>query len=873
MAAVPPSRPFVPKRLDLTEHIPESEGEWPGFFAETTSSIFLETNVSMMFSGSSGGYYAPGPDAQLDGTGTYQEVAADEVIDFESDGNVLFFSVNSTQTILSPKYVNLEARLRANPSAEAATRTEMRNALCSGAVHVHDYRVAPADFPLSTCTRRFPHRAIIFSVPLELWKTDAFGALKGRADGTDHFVIVVYYLDSPMDAAGKVNLYYYDSNGGDVSDERLPHIKLTRAMCHRLVHIMEVFAPRPLGYNLINVTGTRALQRGRSCSSWTLNFGAQIKERIMDGDIGPYDKLAPGQLDSCSVAILKTLRDRVKTEASLFAKAVSFNPHVPFPGFRDFVEKRITFDTSPAIRKASLASALRRLFLPEWRDVPSDVSPVAESRRANFAESIDQANEINIDPDVVRLFIINSVVVPDSVVVVTSYEQLATAWIRNVTRFKEHLANLRKGASAWEPFQAGCASLIMWIYLPPVEPSGEPKEPALLVGRPYYHASAKSFAVIPSLLCHTSETDERVLREFNDRFWRAVPPFKEEGSPEPVMWTDFVTDFIWMSWRYSVIDYAVRYAQAEGAGVERALSDPGPEFDQYPSWARPLPSSVPVMGPTSGHIFRDSRALASADDYRLIKAHRRARYRFWGKVLSVASGAEDRYLLANTYGPHFVLNLDTVSCYNYSATQMPFTTEPPAPSHRSILALSWVRAYNGFSFRACVAMASGVLQIYSPSLPEAVMSELNVPHVFGAWQINAPPRRQSLKFPVVISGEAAEFPLSMDIGVIETVINHYKYSAVADVAVSDINEFLKLRDELVAGGFVQGPVHLHQDPYLHFIIRGFSADYRRRLSTAIGRYTSVEPPSKADRERRIYLEPFARIVTLAMVFILRDSKQ
>jgi hypothetical protein len=873
MAAVPPSRPFVPKRLNLSEYIPESEGEWPGFFAETTSSISLETNLSVMFATSGVSFYAPAHDAQLDGSGSYQEVAAEEVIDFESDGNVLFLSVESTQTILAPKFVGLEARVRADPSAEAASRAELRAALCSGALHVHDYRLAPADFPLSTCTRRFPYRAIIFSVPIELWKMDGLGGVKERADGSDHFVIVVYYLDSPMDAAGKVNLYYYDSNGGDVDDERLRHIKLTRMMCHRLVHIMEVFAPKPRGYNLISVTGARALQRGRSCSSWTLNFGAQIKERIMSGDIGPYDKLAPGQLDSCSVAILKTLRDRIKTEASMFAKAVSFNPHVPFPWFRDFVERRITFNSSPEIRKAALANSLRRLFLPEWRDVPVDVTPVAESRRTNFAESIDQANEANIDPDVVRLFIINSMLVPSSVVVVTSYVQLVSAWIRNVTRFKAHLEALRKRTESWDPFGAGCASLIMWIYLPPVEPSGEPKEPALLVGRPYYHAAAKSFVAIPSLLCHTSETDERVLDELNSSFWRAVPPFKEEGSPDPILWTEFATDLIWMSWRYSVIDYAIRYAQAEGAGLERPLSDPGPEFDQYPSWGRPLPPSVPVMGSITDRIFRDSRKLTTADDFRLVKAHRRARYRFWGKVLSVASGSEDRYLLANTLGPRSVLNLDSVSCYTYAASEMPFTTEPPEPSHRSILALAWIRAYNNFSLRACVSVTSTALQTYSPSVPEAVLSELNAPRVFDSWQINAPPRRQSLKFPVVISGESAEFPLSMDLGVIEAVISHYRYSAVADVATSDINEFLKLRDELVAAGFVQGPTHLHQDPYLHFVIKGFSADYRRRLSIAIGRYTAAPPPSKADRERRIYLEPFGRIVTLAMVFIVRDAKQ
>ena len=707
----------------------------------------------------------------------------------------------------------------------------------------------PTDFPIQSRSTPFPYKAIVFFVP----------------NSDTHFSVIAYFVHereskfpdrmhtlqrfgtgaNPPGTHQKATLYVYDSLylPGASQGFNTPKAK-------KIAEILAVHAKlfNDSGSHEVREVFQEQLQRGSSCSSWSVYFAERIREAclaqhyapLLEGDFFP-DRMNP-VLDSrkdlvCAVSLLRMMIERIDNDGEWWG--ITADGGTLRALVASFVNSRVRFRGNVTDRKRSdaLIDALVRFYTHDLPNKDKDTRYKTAFRKG------DPTRTTFHNPDVIRLYILTALTVPNGVVFSTDIDSIRDRWDRAVVRYKALVAGL--GTKNFDDFVGQLPSLIMWLYLPPEDVSNEPlsrKAPVLIVCRPTYSTGfPNNFARLSHIKIYSRNlridgamdaivTD--LLAIFYDKLSNYTSDEQQLGGPDDVSFSP-----TYSTWAYGLIDVARNLARHQGY-LDCVVKD-SPQYGA--SWTRPLVE--PVNGVNTTHVER-------------LRANRKnliGREHLWGKLMQLLTvhylqrqrpdSTNVSTMLFNSRSTTEPVDIDTTSWRYHDVKQRVADRVVDHPS--SLLHKKWAFFYYNLSFSSVVL---GMVRQKTKekgwtdlSLPCAVWLGVGAAAVLETWvsvfnpaKVAPDPQKPSLlPMPVLIQGP----------GVGDEDVQPVCFSVVDIVltmltVTDDFSSFYRQHHEDTATiiqrfhdlyGLTSGLFSSIQDPYARVTMLKFTHTRRERI--------------------------------------------
>lgn len=848
---------------------------------ELGTSKFIDADIAAKITGS---FLSSDGNYQMEGDNFYERIAHDMVLDFASDGNVVVFHSDTLTAALSlrndlnakrkdpPATVRLYGYTRTLPlNRDSETyRNILRTAICSNAYL--DFKVMPHELPLQNLTVPVRFKALVFIVPSQ---TTASG-------NSDHFAAIVYYHSAKRD--GRVSLYFYDSlvnrnikNAIEVA-ELLSEIRFFNDSGKYVLN--KVFPDR------------ESFQEARECSSFSLFFAERTREAALKGYYEPLLMRDYAYRDGtvCAVSLLRQTGELIEAERQWWESNVSRESLLK--GIKDFVERRIEFaDGNRAVRSALLTTAVGSVLL---HDVPV---PGDRSQKWMFSNA-DTEDMVNLNADLVRLYMLTSLVLPDDVMFSTSIAQLKIRWERALEVYRELIKSKRRGDPNVNAakFAASLPRLMIWLYLPDEDASARPvglRAPVLVVARPHFtmgvpQAAARVSYINVYTTVKVKGVDQKQLGAavgrdlLGDIFYANINNYAEDPSnnQEP---DDDARFMAWYStWRYGMIDVLRNLAKNEGY------------FDYYESdetaasWARTFASDIP--GVRAEWLQRERKEYD----------HRRARMHLRGKLLQLLStdayikpaSANKSSLLFNSRDALGKVDLDR-DYWRYSDVRprVPHgaSLEDDDVPFTSLARRSWPFFYYNLTFGAaldcCVQQQLGTPGWRVLSVPCALetgnpptVAVLDSWHNVTTSSANPGP---TVPMPVLICGTrlGSQDAQPCVFGLLD-VVRLFSSKIYGQMwrqffTAHNAGSFVEHRRRHEAFGICGAPFTGDQDPYTRVMVKGFTAELSRKTNEVISS-VKLDSPSINPAEIRTLTKlaenhSASHVISIACAFFISKA--
>lgn len=867
---------------------------------------------------------------QTFGSDLYERVLADAILDFQSDGQVLVVGATAVSGLISadsditgeslerllavkrlkdPRATRLDEYQyvrswfgvkRSIPVRDpSAAEAILRQIVCENGSRITG--LIPSDFPIQSRALPFPYRAIVFLVPstypgYENPPVKHFSAViyythQGDSEELERGAVHAQYSTGRRAADAEARLYVYDSAS---NLNRTPNETVCRVLATRARLFNSTGA-----YRMVQVFGARAAQVDNSCSSWSVYFGERVRqaclavryEPLLMDDFLPPRSAYEGQEartrelnDSvCAVDLLRMMIERIDNGTRWWGETAEPERLRALVG--DFVRRRVRFEggTQDAGRSARLVDALVRFFAHELPTARRQVS-----YKAPFVAG-DGANVEVFNPDMVRLYLLMALVVPNGVVFSTSIDSVAERWNKSVERYKSIVESIRANPNLQlNNLYKHLPRLVMWLYLPPEDAASSSavpnalKLPVLFVCRPTYSSGfTQAFARLSHINIYTANqlsvdiADEISVELLTNVFYAKLENYAER--PEEAQAPDDVSfSPLYNFWSYSVIDVARHLAQHDGYFDYNILGAP----ELAASWSRPVRESIP--GVSTQHI-----ELARG---RIM--HRMAREHFRGKLLQLLvaellpeDSANKTTLLFNTRSTLGTVDIDSTSWRNHEVRPRVSVPARIAASEVSLLRPCWAFFYYNLSFSAVVIAAMN--QTDNAAVPCAVWLEAATATVLDSWtSVIKRPRELApnpaqpalLKVPVLIHGPrvGAESTQPVCFSVFDILWLLKRGPEFAAFFAAHNRPSYQINREFHEAYRVGSTlITASQDPYARVVLLGYNDDRRRRIAAFIdGIRLRDQAFDEADVPALIAdynYEEFARVAYIAAVFIIAKT--
>ena len=855
------------------------------------------------------------------GSDTFQKTAADTILDFFSDGMVLcVHAVTITGLLELSDAVNgrsFSKILQARQLAVSAGRLKearleesdyirtirgmnhkipindpekkanvLRQVLCENTFR--DTGLVPSDFPIKSRSNPFPYKTIVFFIP----------------NNQRHFSVIIYYAhgdesDDPdraetwarfvngkkLGGDGEANLYIYDSASGLNNSQAMIIAKM-------LAEDMRLFNDSGK-FNFIDVFNGGALQTEASCSSWSVYFAERAKEACLARRYSPLlrSDFAVSQSiqdSACAVSVLRMMIERIDTDSRWWGDTSTSNPGKLRQVIESFVSRRVRFrgGTFDQARAAELINALVRMYT---HDLPS--GKTVTNYKFKFITG-DEENTTLLNPDIIRLYLLMALTVPNGVIFSTDLDSIAERWTRTRERYEALIKDL--GTNTWETFSAQLPSLIMWLYLPPEDVRGQPnsrKAPVLIVCRPTYSAGyPNAFARLSHINIYTTnaktaDITNEIGGDILGMFYSKLENYTSDPEqPEVADDVSFVPTY--SCWTYGVIDIARNLARHESYFDCSIRTAP-----QYAaSWTRPF---LETINGVSTKAFTSQRNRMK---------HILARENLWGRVMQLLTVDYLQVVMNRPHSPNVAsmlfnsvsttdpVDIDSTSWRYNQVKQRVFEQVKFKASLPSELRKTWAFFYYNLSFSSIVLGAIrqkiGTPKWDNISMPCAVWLGTGAAAVLETWisiidpAVVAPdPAHPTLLLmPVLIQGASVGsnnaqpvcFSVFDIVLIMELMPDFRMFYTENNQATYVVNQRFYDRYGITSGIFSST-----QDPYARVTMRDFTFTRRERIVAFIGSLKSSG--TDIDTERIFTTiadynqESFERVAFMCAAFIISKT--
>jgi hypothetical protein len=848
---------------------------------------------------------------QIEGDSTYQRIAHDMVLDFQSDGGVLVFHSDGLTAVLS-----LRDSLLAPKATPADTltifgytrnlpvtntqifRNILRTAVCRNGYY--DFKLLPTDLPIESRAVPCPYRALAFMLP----------SATSNVRSSDHFAALIYYAhdhDSrpPVIAregkniAGRfsghrasrdapVRLYFYDSLAGiNLSNARLVAKLLSDIRFFNDSGSYEI-VPVFLGPG-----GHETFQEVRECSSFSLFFAERAREAALKGSFRAL--LASDYLlrdnSACAVSLLRQTRERITSESKWW-EATAVSSQALYESVERFVVKRVTFSDGNSLqRSASLIEALTAMLA---HTVVSGTPN--KSQKILFADA-DPEDKLNIHPDIIRLYLLSSLVLPNNVLFSTSITQLSARWEESVSTYRMVVEHLRNGNANARETALLLPRLVIWLSLPEEDASHQPlglRSPTLVVCRPHYTMARPQAA---ARLCHISvytKTQSGVTPEqhcsavnndlLSGLFYEHMKNYAEDPSQayEP----DNARFVSWYSsWRYGAIDILRNIAKHDAYFDYYESDETG---ENVATWARTFTTEIRGVRPEA--IQAERKKI----DHRNARMHLRGKLH---QLLSLEELHEDSAnrttALFNSRGVSKRIDLDA-DWWRYSDVK-PRVTGEPAPveaATTSLLRTQWSFCYYNLTFAAavdgCINQQLGTNGWGVTSVPCALeVQGTSVIAALETWAVVTEPEwivdpRPTVPMPVLLCGARVGLESTQPcyFGLLDIVRLFYSprwapewrnFFVAHNQASFTLYPLLRQRF-----GIFGGPITGTQDPYARVLLDGFDDGMASRIDSVVSTLKrdvrSIDVQNYRDATKTVENEAVDHVILIAAAFIVSKAR-
>lgn len=663
---------------------------------------------------------------QSDGDNYYQRILHDGVLDFASDGNVLIVDSDTLTSCLAtrdnirsvPKpddtgnYVSLFGYRTSIPVTDRKTyRNILRATLCRNVYY--EYRLLPSDIPIEDRALPLQYRCIAFMVP----------SASSNRSRSDHFATMVYYVHGRDSTA----VQEYHNNYRSIGERFTGHTKRSdsTAVLYYYDSLYALNLPNAtkvadlledMGFfsetgrvNIINVFGNEAFQEDRSCSSFSLYFAERARQEILRRNYAPLVRSDfPQRNDSiCAVSLLTQTQERITSEAVWWLTTAQDS--VLEQNAAQFIDARVG-GLDPQRRTRLIAA-----FVDLLRH--TDVKPM--DQRHTFKETFGRAdaeNARNLNPDLVRLYLLTSMLVPNHVLFSTSIEDLANKWNSAIESYKQVIQAIRSDPRANVTRLSDVVPhMVLWLYLPPEDsainnnvPLGL-RLPALFVGKPTYtlgYPQASMRLCYVNLYTTTNPgLDDQLLAEGIDNdllknlFYSNIQNYSEDPSSayEP----DHVRFVRWYApWRYAICDMARTLSRHDGYFDYSVPADNDAEEKRKPHsppWSRMYTEYMKRINP---EVVQNERGK---NDHRDMRIH------FRGKLAQLlsshalpATSINKKSMLFNSRGIDSRVDINNESWHYRDVKPRVDDASAMTEDTASLVRTPWAFCYYNLTFHAAI---------------------------------------------------------------------------------------------------------------------------------------------------------------------------
>jgi hypothetical protein len=726
----------------------------------------------------------------------------------------------------------------------------LRQELCANTYR--ETGLSASDFPIQSRSNPFPYKAIVFFVP----------------NNDVHFSAIIYFVHgnesedpdrrdtlerfiSGANLKGERNatLYIYDSASGLNEEPAM-------AIANMLATDAKLFNDTG-AYRTVDVFGSSRIQEENSCSSWSVYFAERVREAciaqrytpLLSGDFfSGRDRLGRQKDASCAVSVLRMMIERLDSDTMWWGDTSNSNPGKLRQLVTSFVERRVRFrgGTVDQARSAALVDSLVRFYA---HDLP--VAQKTSNYKATFNKG-DPTNTELYNPDIIRLYLLMALTVPNGVVFSTDIDSIAERWARTIERYTALVAEV--GTKTWEGFFGQLPSLIMWLYLPPQDVSTQPisrKAPVLIVCRPTYSTGyPNAFARLSHINIYTTnakseEATSAIGGDLLNIFYSKLDNYTSDPE-QPGVSDDVSFSPTYSCWAYGVIDIARSLAHHEGY-----LDCVVPVAPQYAaSWTRP------IVEPIKGLNIK----VVSAQRNKM--KHILAREHLWGKLMQLLTvdylqtvmnrplSLNVSSMLFNSVSTTDPVDIDSTNWRYHQIRPRVFEQAKFNPELKSALRKNWPFFYYNLSFSSVVLGA--IRQKLKTegwnnlSMPCAVWLGVGAAAVLETWAsivdptIVAPdPANPSmLLMPVLIQGQSVgrgdAQPVCFSVFDIVLIMQLFPEEFRGFYSENSESTSVILQRFYERYGVISGLFSSTQDPYSRVTMLNFTHQRRQRIVSFLG---------------------------------------